>query len=345
MTLDWRIYRELYRQSDDALWGMFPHPPVGRIAASLGVSKVTVWRRLVAMQRSGFLGVFDVLPNPALLGVGFAVYRVDIPDRRARRQFLDELELIDGVISVQLDFGRHALLETVTDLPASQARRERLIQRIAGVQAITLAGRCWLPACPAAIPPEAWRFIWELRQHPLWTLEKLAAELGTSRKTLSRRYAALRAQRAMLGLYAEDFTKYSGAVVGTMLTLDPGTDPRPVLQAVRRLYPEALEPRSVLLPPGQPRPQPGFLREVASPASAEHEITSLLAIPGVASVQSWLPGITRVYRHWIDARMFEMMARLGVAPEPSADGGAPAPAAKSASGARRATRGPRRKAA
>lgn len=315
MTLDWKIYRELYRQSDDPLWGMYPHPPIGRIAASLGVSKVTVWRRLVAMQRSGFLSSFEVMPNPALLGVGLTVYRVQVPDRRARIPFMDELESVDGVVSVQLDFGRGALLETVTDLPASQARRVKMIERIDGVEAVTWGGDCWLPPCPTTIPPDAWRFIWELRQHPTWTIERLAAELGASRKTTSRRYAALRSQRAMLGLYVEDFTKYSGAVVGTMLTLDAGTDPRPVLQSVRRLYPDALEPRSVLLPPGKPRPRPGFLREVSSPASAEHEIAALLAVPGVASVESWLPGILRVYRHWFDARMFEMMTRLDVAPK------------------------------
>jgi len=326
MTLDWKIYRELYRQSDDPLWGMFPHPPIGQIAATLGVSKVTVWRRLGAMQKSGFLSGFDVMPNPTLLGVGLAAYRVNVPDRRARVRLLDELESVDGVMSAQLDFGRSAVLVAVADLPAAQSRRERLIQRIDGVEGLIRTGACWVPPCPSSIPADSWRFIWELRQHPTHTIEELAAALGISRKTASRRYSTLRAERAMLSQYLEDFTKYPGAVVGTILTLDAGTDPRTILPAARRLYPDALEPPSILLPPGKPRDRPGFLREVSSPASAEHEIAALLAIPGVATVESWLPGVSRAYRSWVDARMFEMMARMGVAPGPSVRDGSSAPA-------------------
>jgi DNA-binding Lrp family transcriptional regulator len=314
MTLDWKIYRELYRQADDPLWGMFPHPPIGEIAEELGVSKVTVWRRLAAMEKSGFLSAMEVLPNPALLGVGLAVYRVDVPDRRARVQFLDELETVDGILSAQLDFGRSALLVAVTDLPASQTRRERLIRRLRGVEQLERIAGCWLPPCPASLPAEAWRFIWAIRQHPRWTLEQLAASLGITRKTASKRYRTLRSQHSILSQYLEDFTKYPGAVIGMLLTLEAGANVRGVLETVRRLYPDALEPPSLRLPPGELRPRPGFIWEVSSPSNAEHSIASVLAAPGVATVESWLPGITRVYPHWVDARMFETMERLGVAP-------------------------------
>jgi DNA-binding Lrp family transcriptional regulator len=294
------------------MWGMYPHPRIGPIAEALDVSRVTVWRRLKAMQRSGFLEGYELVPHPGLFGVGFRYYSVTIPDPRARARFLDELEFVDGVVWVEVDVGRRVIVIAVSDGPASRARREKMISRIDGVESLSLNYPVWLPPCPPSLVAEEWRFIRAMRRYPTWSLERLAHELGLSVRTTSRRYQALTRERALLGFHIENFGKFPGVVVGTTLTLGAGVDGKSVLQAVERLFPEALEPPSPIRPPGGPRIRPTFIREVPNASGVDEETAQLLAIPGVTRVDTFFPGLCRVYKHWFDERIFEALSKTGV---------------------------------
>ncbi|MCI4351366.1 MAG: Lrp/AsnC family transcriptional regulator [Thermoplasmata archaeon] len=307
MSLDWQIYCELVRRSPDPVWGMFPHPPVGTIAQRLGIARNTVWRRLKEWERDGFLRGFEVIPNPALLGVGLRSYFVTIPEPSAKQHFVEQLELIDGVFIVTIDLGTNAVLITVADLPSSQARRERLLRGISGVASVSRGTPVWLPTSARTLSIEEWRFISVLRANPTWSLERLAKALGISTKTASRRYDSLTQDRAILSFVVENFAKFPGVVGGVTILLAPGVDSRSVAQEVQRLVPDALEIPSVARAPGAPSSKLSFVRLIRS--ASEAEAIAGLGIPGFEHVSTFFPGVVKAYRRWFDERIAEVLAR------------------------------------
>jgi DNA-binding Lrp family transcriptional regulator len=309
VSLDWRIYCQLYRQLDDPVWGMFPHPPVNAIAKSLGVARATVWRRLREWEKSGFVAGSEVFPNPRLLGVGLVGYRVIIPDTEARQAFAEELEQVDGVVFGVVNVGGSADIIAVSDLPASRARREERLRRISGVKSVDRGTQVWFPPCLRKVSPEDWRFINEVRRHPTWSVKQLADALDISTKTASKRYLALRTDRALLALPVEDFAKFNGVVAGGILILAPGAEAPRVRRAVEQRMPDALIVGSWGQDPAVPSPIVAFLQLVQK--ASDTEAAAALAIPGVARQETFYPGTARAYRHWFDARLFETLAKHG----------------------------------
>lgn len=310
MPLDWRVFCQLYRQTDDPMWGVFPHPSAGSIAKSIGVTRVTVWRRLTAMQRAGFLTGYEVIPNPILLGVGLSHYNIMITDPRARLRFLDELEFVDGAFLATIDFGPGASLIAISDFPSSRHRREKMIARIDGVESLSPPTPVWLPDCGYKVSRDGWRFIDAARRNPTWSLDRIARELRTTPGTVSIRYQMLKRERAILGHPLEDFAKLPGTVIGVDLTLEPGVDSRLVARAVRLSQPDALEAPSPLRRAGTPSSGLTFIQLCRNASETNQCSIEFLAIRGVEKIDTFFPGMIRAYRHWFDARMFEVMARF-----------------------------------
>jgi DNA-binding Lrp family transcriptional regulator len=311
MSLDWEIYTALYRQSGGSMWGMLPHPPIGKLSHELGASRVTVWRRFRGMRRVGFLRRLELFPNPRLFGVGLRQCRLRIRDPRARHRLLEELEFVDGAFWAQLDYGRDASIVTVWDNPPACVRREKMIRRIDGVESLTPLLPVWLPGCPETLTNAEWVTVDALRRNPTWSMVRLGEELDISARTVSKRFASLWNRGALLGFWIEDFSKFPGVVVGYSLSLERGTDARPVIDAVLRRFPNAFEPPAPQRAPGGRRVQPTFVAEIPSTAKAGEDAETLLGIPGVSGVEVFFPMVRRTYRHWFDSRIYERLARLG----------------------------------
>jgi len=307
-SLDWRIYCQLYRQLDDPVWGMFPHPAVKEIAQSLGIARATVWRRFQEWEKSGFVVGYELFPNPALLGVGLTGYRVIIPDPEARRGFPDALEQVDGVTFGVINLGGSADVIAVSDLPASRARREERLRAITGVKSVDRGSRVWFPLCTRKPSLRDWRMIEELRRNPTSSLSGLAEKLEISTKTASRRLQTLKNDRAILSLPVEDFAKFDGVIAGGILVLAPGAEARSISLALQKRLPEALIVGSWTQNPALPSPIVAFLQCVQK--ASETEAAGALGIPGVVREETFFPGTARAYRNWFDSRIFETIAQL-----------------------------------
>jgi hypothetical protein len=121
----------------------------------------------------------------------------------------------------------------------------------------------------------------------------------------------LREGRAILGSLVENFANFPGLVAGETLQLAPGVDSQTITDTVQRLQPGALPIPSPMRPPKAALRSPGFLRLVRSPSELEAGVIELRNIPGVLGVSTFFPGASRAYRHWFDARIFEILARNG----------------------------------
>jgi DNA-binding Lrp family transcriptional regulator len=305
-SVDWRIYAELFRQSDDPIWGMFPNPSCRRIAAKLGLSRGTVWRRLAALRKSGFLTGNAVIPNPRLLGVGLSGYRVVLRDRDAWKRFLSDLELVDGVVLALVNLGAEAEVVAVSDLSASRQRREEVLRRMGGVESVGEALPVWVPECSRRPTLADWKLIGQIRQNPSRSLKSLSAQSRTSARATARRLSRLKRDKVILGVATENFSKFPGVVVGETLVLAPKADSLSVARAVTRRFPDALGIQALNRQPGGSPSTVTFIRTLR--AGTETAEIDGLAIPGVSKVRTFFPTASQSYGQWFDARIAEIVA-------------------------------------
>lgn len=291
------------------MWGVFPHPPIRRIAKRIGAAEVTVWRRLRLLREIGFLGDFEVMPNPVLLGVGLCGYKARIEDPRARRKFIEELELVDGVISAVFEFGPRIDLIAVADHPSSRENRERLIKRIDGVESLDRPTPVWLPSCPRTISREKWRLLLAFRRDPSQPISRLATRINASVKTTSARLREMKESGIILGFVIENFAHFPELIVGYALDLKTGTDAREVAQRAGKVQPILLELPITDNPRGGQTTILSFLRPARNANEIEQTAVDLFGLSGVTEGRTFFPGEVRAYRRWIDARLFEVMAR------------------------------------
>ncbi|MCI4324010.1 MAG: AsnC family transcriptional regulator [Thermoplasmata archaeon] len=278
------------------------------------MTRGTVWRRLLGLERTGFLKGYEVIPNPALLGVGLNSYNLSIPDARAQLRFLDALESVDGVLEAMVDLGPKAVVVTVADGPSSSSRREKMIARIDGVESMNRPVAVWLPDCTSNVSLERWRLISEFRRNPTSSWGTLARRLGVSPRTAANRCRSLQRGRHILGYLNENFEKFPGVVAGVVLTLNSGTESRAVAAAVQRLEPEALEIPSLTRSPRSQSPRLAFMRLVLRASDAQRGAAAFLGIPGVSRADTFFHGTMRFYRHWFDVRIIELLARHRATP-------------------------------
>jgi DNA-binding Lrp family transcriptional regulator len=307
MSLDWEIYRALYRSSDCPVWKAESHPDPSRLGLQAGSSRGTVWRRLREWRRSGFIQGHEIIPHPALFGVGLTTYEVKLSDPKARQLFLDELELVDGVFIANFALGPRTMVISIADRPASQARRAELIGRIPGVDSVKPSREVWLPARPRSLTTKEWKLISALREAPDKPFSALARAVGVSAKTFSRKYQLLRQLNGILTYRVEDFSKFSGTVATFSVTLSSEEGSRAIARQIEDRLPGLLELVFIDRPPYSPNVRLGYSTFVASASSMETAEAAVYEIPGVSGVQTMFIGGERAYRGWFDERIHQVI--------------------------------------
>ena len=127
-ALDHAILRELGRDQVLLWGGMDPRVSPTQLADRLGVDRGTIRTRILAWEKSGFLRRFVALPNPQLLGVGLAAGGVRVGDVKDKPRVLDDLALVDGMLSAMEHVGEWIGLAFVDDGKAALARRVKLLE-------------------------------------------------------------------------------------------------------------------------------------------------------------------------------------------------------------------------
>ncbi len=304
-SLDWELYRALYRTGDDPFWSCWPHPDLALLSKALGTTRTTVWRRLKEWRRIGFIGGYEVIPNPSLMGVGLMLSEVQLSDARSRQSFLNELELIDGVFVANYDLGPRTTVVSVADMPASRARRAELLARIPGVESVRTIAPVWLPRCRRPLTAKEWKFLGAVRESPESSLLELSRKVGVSAKTFSRRYQAVREAKEVLSYRIEDFSRFPGTIAMVIAHLDPRVDPRAVAARVLARLPTLTEIASITSVPFSPQDRLGFCALVPSASSLEPIEAGVLEVPGVVKVRTRFRGGERAYRGWFDERIHQ----------------------------------------
>jgi len=312
-SLDHAILRELARDKVLLWGGLDPRVSAASLADAVGVDKSTVRARLRAWGKAGFLGRFHVIPNPRLWGMGCAAGGILVKDPADKTRVLEDLGLVDGMLTAQEHVGGWIGLGFVDDGPAALERRARLLSRLPGVVEVQPVLRWGAPSCSRAPTPLDWRIMRALREAPSAPLGDLARAVGVSPNTFHAHYEALVDGGAIWSLPDLDFTRYEGVVVARLIiTLAPEAKRDATMRAVR----EAV--RDPVLETTQPEVQaPDGTRYlslmVQSPTvgAAEEAEIAARALPHVREVETLFLRRYRVYTAWAQEQVARMASTSG----------------------------------
>lgn len=301
---DIAIMREVFRERV-FFWGnLDPRLSLETIARRVGLARTTVRARIQRWSKDGFIERYEVMPNPSLFGARLGACGVRIEDPRAKARFLDELDLVDGVVVALDHLGPWVVVDLVIDEPRLLERRRRLMARLPGVNEVEECLPIETPRATADLTDLDWRIVKALREAPLATIDATARKVGVSAKTLARRYERLVASNAVWFVPVLDFGGYTGGSVGRLIvTLAKDADPRKVAKGLRAL-PGALVVAD--LHPVHPGPVPGpfdVLCHLDAVPHAEAVQRAALDVTGVAGVEVIFPRSLRVYNGWFEAQM------------------------------------------
>jgi DNA-binding Lrp family transcriptional regulator len=209
--LDVRILRELTQSNS-----VYPaRPGLGAsfrsIARTLSVSPGTVRNRVRRMTGSGVLTGSSVYANPNLLGLEVGAYAVEVSPRRKKREVVDRLRGLEGVLFLQ-NF-RGGLLGVVLAYPDERARERAIgaVHRITGAPP-GVSSRVSYPPCHVTLTRSEWKLVARLVRGPFSTYAALAGELGVSVRTVKRQLAKLVHARAVLSVPTMDYRALSGCI-------------------------------------------------------------------------------------------------------------------------------------
>lgn len=186
------------------------------IAKKLKVSEGTVRNRVRRMCASGFLAGRTVIANPALLGLAMGVYSLHVSPMRSKQGSIDELRLVDGVISIRDHHGAHLSILFVYDNERTLRRRLSLFDLVTGADDGDF-GQIALPPCPYVPTPRDWRLVRCLCRFGTTSTEELAFMLSTSTRTVKRSLSKLSRSGAILCVLNLDYRRVVSGIPANLI--------------------------------------------------------------------------------------------------------------------------------
>lgn len=310
---DAAILRELNRDRAFLWGGIDPRVGTSQIATRLRMDRTTVWARLKAWEREGFLIRHEVLPNPKLFGAGVAGGSVRVDDPLRKPEVLRSLELVHGVLGWIDQVGEWIGVGYANEAVGALDRCTRLVGQLPGVAEVSTCVPFVAPDSILTPTDRDWRILAALRAMPTRPLDDVAEAAGVSRRTFTRRYQQLLDARAVWSFPLLDFSHYRGATMARFLVIFSGMRAAASLvSAARRkipgvVYVDALEK----LAPGQDHDHPwaDLYCHLRSAGETEDVCRWLLAQPNVADVELYFPRRWSVVPAWFDERIHARMGR------------------------------------
>jgi DNA-binding Lrp family transcriptional regulator len=306
-SLDLRILREMSR-GRIMWWGSSdPRLSIREIARRLRVDPTTIWSRMKAWQRAGFLLGYSVVPNPSLFGARLAGGSVRIEDPRAKEAFFHDFGLIEGAAFAVDQVGPWVVVMFVFDTDRALQRKEALIRRLHGVAEMDSCVPFRCPLASARPSPLDWRILDTLHAQPTADVARWSRSVKITPKTFARRYNALIANRAVWSVPRLDFTRYRGATVTRfLLRLSSKANAQHVIDRMEMTFPSfiLLEDQSDLPELG---PQSikllSLFVQFSSPGEVEDAEREMRQMAGVVDVEAYFPRRVYVYDDWFAERL------------------------------------------
>ena len=156
-----------------------------------------------------------------------------------------------------------------------------------------------------------WKLVQALRRSPEGRLGDLARDVGTSPRTVSRRYDSMLEDRAMVFDPMLDYARFPQTLATLVIDLVSPARPELIERAIREWCPLAI--RSWGAVPAEPLEGAATIQLLVSARTAVEidDLTARVAhLPGVQRVLPWHSRVILPVREWLDERI-ENLIRAG----------------------------------
>lgn len=310
--VDLAILRELGRKQAAGLGNLDPQLSLNEVADRAGLPPSTVSKRVRDWEACGFLTGRYVWPNPSLLGSKLAALSVHAPGLSNRPALVEDLGLVDGVLlvfeHVEPWLGLLVAYEDRTVLE----RRRRLIERIAGVEAVDeVIPTRW--TVDVEVTALQWRLIQTLFERPHAALHEVADVLGVSTRTVSRKLEPLLEEEVLWSVFELDFRRWTGSSMTRLLvTLAEDADRSRVVDEIEAEIEDLMFiSNSVHGPQAAPGPWLDLLTPLPTAASIPEARRSVAAIDGIQEVEALVPRGLHVFDHWFQPELRQQAEAAG----------------------------------
>ncbi|MDA4129900.1 MAG: AsnC family transcriptional regulator [Thaumarchaeota archaeon] len=218
-SLDIRILREL--SQDVALLPGRPGIRVSYWALSrtLSVSEGTIRNRLRKMRSSGLILGSRKFPNPALLDLRWAAYGMDASNNIPKRDVIDTLRLVDGVLVVQNHHSNFVGIIFVYEDQDALTRILKLFRGIAGASGEGILSRIFFPSTDFLPTLQDWQLIYHIAKEDLRSYKQLAQKFGLPLRTLESKLSKMEETRAIFSFPQVNISAMRAGVPADLIVL------------------------------------------------------------------------------------------------------------------------------
>jgi len=206
------------------------------IAKSLQVSEGTIRMRVGKMSASGVIAGETVFVNPSLLGLTCGVYGFQVSTTVPKKEVLDSLKLVDGIVIIQNHHGSFIGTTFVYESKEELQEKTALINKLAHCE-VGFFDVMPFPSCSISLTSLEWKLVSRLVKGKIQSLKILAGDLGLSERTLKRLLSKLVDSDAIFTIPILDLNKIKGSVPADMVCFFTSPESRShaeprVLQAI-----------------------------------------------------------------------------------------------------------------
>lgn len=161
-----------------------------KVAAGLGIDEETVRHRLKHMNDVRFLGGWQLILNPVLLGRMAAIVELNVGDSESKAEVISRLSLLPCVTLIDNLYGKDLAVTTLYENAATLARQVRLMESFSGGRT-PISWKLGFPPCELTPTRTDWRIMQALRRDGRGRLSDVARSLRISTRTVKRRILQL----------------------------------------------------------------------------------------------------------------------------------------------------------
>lgn len=219
-SLDARIIRELTGPEGSYQWNV--RQSLSKIARKLAVDEETVRRRIKRLEDSGLLKGSELIVNPYLIGREPVRMLLKTPySERSKQKAVGQVQLVDGVLLIVDMQGNSLQVLMFCESEEAISRRTRLVSSILDskdpVVLRNLEGLGFLQSRLKLLKTD-WLILKSLRKDPRKSTNRVAHDIGASRRTVERRINAMVENNAIFHMFNIDFRKSEGVTCSVIVS-------------------------------------------------------------------------------------------------------------------------------
>jgi DNA-binding Lrp family transcriptional regulator len=219
-ALDTKIIRE-FIQDRSAFATSDIRKSYRSVARQLRVDEVTVRKRIAKMQRTGFLGRWNAITNPTLLGMRVAQLSLDVQSLPEKSNLIEELKLLPGALVIVNCFGSSLYYAFLYGNESDLQRKVELVQRMSKTTNLICTFPP-IPECKSKLSKTDWAILKRLQSDAHKSYRSMGLELGVSTRTVKRRMQRLMQERAVFTLPSFNPNALEGLIQADLMVLYDG---------------------------------------------------------------------------------------------------------------------------